>query len=82
MRHLRLARREAGVDMIEATRITPDYRNSGKLQFVVGYTASGAQMCVHLTTLEVCERLEERYGKGILVDDGTDLAWRQELAGD
>ena len=63
--------------MVETVRITPDYRNLCKFQFVTGWTGGGAEMCAHLTVSEVIERLEENHGKGELVDDGTDLIWMQ-----
>jgi hypothetical protein len=53
----------------------PDYRNNGKYQFVMGYTAGGAEECVHLTRDEICGRLTTRAGPGVLVDDGVDLWW-------
>ena len=59
----------------ELTRITPNYRNNGKYQFVTGYTGGfAAEMCIHLTFDEIKERLQEKYGKDtLLVDNGTDL---------
>jgi len=64
----------------ELTRITPDYRNNGKYQFVTGYTGGfTAEMCVHLDFDEVKERLQAKYGKDtVLVDDGTDLILSRE----
>ena len=63
--------------MLETLRISPDYRNAGKFQFVTGYTGGGAEMCVHLTFEEVAKRLAKKHGDGELVDDGVDLIWMQ-----
>ena len=63
--------------MLETLRLTPDYRNNGKYQFVTGYTGGGAEMCAHLTFEEVTKQLANKYGDGELVDDGTDLIWMQ-----
>ena len=61
----------------ELTRITPDYRNNGKFQFVVGYTGgmNAGEKCVHLTWEEIEQRLTKNHGPGVLTDDGTDLIW-------
>lgn len=45
----------------------PDYRNNGKLQFVTGWTAGGAEMCVHLTLEEYEQDLRNQAGPGKLV---------------
>lgn len=55
----------------------PNHRHDGKYQFVKGYTAGGAEMCVHLTTEEISKRLRAKVGPGTLVDDGIDLWWEQ-----
>ena len=62
---------------VETMRFQPDYRLLGRYQFVTGYTGGGAEMCVHLTFVEIAARLRERHGDGRLVDDGTDLIWLQ-----
>lgn len=62
---------------IETVRITPDYRNLGKYQFITGYTGGGAEMCIHLIFDEVVTRLRANHGDGRLIDGGTDLIWMQ-----
>lgn len=75
--------------VVETVRITPDYRNLGKYQFVTGWTGGGAEMCTHLTFEQVMQRFKAKHGPGKLEDDGTDLVWLQDevigipkLAGD
>jgi hypothetical protein len=56
----------------------PDYRNDGKYQFVVSYTSWGNPECIHLTTEQIFERMEDKLGKGKLIDDGVNLWWEQD----
>ena len=53
----------------------PDYRNNGKLQFVTGYTGSGASMCIHLTREEYEARLAAKLGKGRLIEVSDEFYW-------
>lgn len=56
----------------------PDYRNNGKYQFVRGYAGSGAEMCDHVSLMDIVYQMTERCGPGKLIDDGVDLWWESE----
>jgi hypothetical protein len=62
---------------IETVRLHPEYRNDGKYQFLVGWTAGGAEMYRHLTLEQLTTQLTAELGSGRLVDDGTYLIWMQ-----
>ena len=60
----------------------PDYRNNGRYQFVRSYTHSGAEACDHISPDEIRRQMTDKFGVGMLVDDGLDLWWESELLPD
>jgi hypothetical protein len=62
----------------DTVKLTPDFRNDGKYQFIIGRTGWGNPECVHLTFQEIEARLVDKYGPGTLTDDGERLIFRRK----